>query len=413
VPTQVWHRAAELRATTKRAPGAGARPRVPTSSRADCSAACTATPNRRCGRGRTALLGRRSIAAPGRTSTGRIRAPPPIPRAPVDEAVFSYFEQVALDWEATRPSIETALEERLTEVRELRRQAERDAGKAEGDLARMRRRFVEGEIDADEWREFRDELAAARDAATAKLDQLSEHERQLVEGGPVKDAEAETYRRVAEIRAAVAGEVRDAAGLEEVRAALRRLFDRFLILCPDAVDRAFVEDDVTLTHEGAEYVIWPVPREDAVEWVFEDVPESLIRASEEHFGDARPGLRREPLGGDVNKERVGFLKRYSWEPWHRDSRSSLLLCMEGGSAAPSCHDDPLADGERPIVALGDEKTAVRGKLGRVCDHPLGAPPDAHRARLAPAPGAAGRAAVGIVGRCQRRRRAVPFRPAVR
>ena len=94
----------------------------------------------------------------------------------------------------------------------------------------MRRRFVDGEIDAAEWREFRDELTAARDAATAKLDQLSEHERQLIDGGPIKDAEAETHRRVAEIRAAVAGDVRDSAGLEEVRAALLRLFDRFLIL---------------------------------------------------------------------------------------------------------------------------------------------------------------------------------------
>jgi hypothetical protein len=37
----------------------------------------------------------------------------------------------------------------------------------------------------------------------------------LIDGGPVKDAEAETHRRVAEIRAAVAGDVRDAAGLEE------------------------------------------------------------------------------------------------------------------------------------------------------------------------------------------------------
>jgi hypothetical protein len=53
---------------------------------------------------------------------------------------------------------------------------------------------------------------------------------------PSEDAEAETARRIAEIRAAVAGDLRDAAGLEEVRAALRRLFDRFLILRVDRVD---------------------------------------------------------------------------------------------------------------------------------------------------------------------------------
>jgi hypothetical protein len=236
---------------------------------------------------------------------------PPIPHALVDEAVFRYFEQVGLDWEATRASIEGAMEERLTEVRELRRQAERDAHKAEGDLVRMRRRFVDGDIDAAEWREFRDELTGARDAATAKLDRLSRHERQLVEGGPVKDAEAETYRRMAAIRAAVGGDVRDAAGLEEVRAALRRLFERFLIRRTQGVDPALLDDDVRVVHEGAEYVIWPVPREDAIEWVFEDVPESVMRAADEHFGDPeairwRPVLRREALGGNVNKERVGL-----------------------------------------------------------------------------------------------------------
>jgi hypothetical protein len=42
------------------------------------------------------------------------------------------------------------MEERLAEVRELRRQAEKNARKAEGDLARMRERFVDGEIDAAE-----------------------------------------------------------------------------------------------------------------------------------------------------------------------------------------------------------------------------------------------------------------------
>jgi hypothetical protein len=72
-----------------------------------------------------------------------------------------------------------------------------------------------------------------------------------------------------------------------------------------------IEDEVTLKHQGAEYVIWPRPREDAIEWVFEDVPESLILASDEHFGDAEairwePVLRREALGGNLNKEQVGL-----------------------------------------------------------------------------------------------------------
>ena len=48
-------------------------------------------------------------------------------------------------------------------------------------------------------------------------------------------------------------------------------------------------------------------REDAIEWVFEDVPESLILASDEHFVHAEairwePVLRWEALGGNLSKE---------------------------------------------------------------------------------------------------------------
>ena len=81
----------------------------------------------------------------------------------------------------------------------------------------------------------------------------------------MKDAEAESLRRLSEIRAVIAGEVRDAEG-HAVRAALARTFEHFVIRRHTA--RIHVE-----LVADAQLVIEPVIRE--------------------HL---RPILRRQPLG---------------------------------------------------------------------------------------------------------------------
>jgi hypothetical protein len=111
----------------------------------------------------------------------------------------------------------------------LHEQAQREARLADERLTRVRRDYADGRLGAADWLEFREELGAERDAARAELDRLAEQEREVESWGELRDAEAETLQRISDIRAAIAGEVKDADGLDAVRAALSRLFERFII----------------------------------------------------------------------------------------------------------------------------------------------------------------------------------------
>ena len=160
-------------------------------------------------------------------------------------------------------------------MRALREQAEHEARRAEERLARVRRDYTDGRLDAEDWREFRAELGAERDAARAEAERLATQLRDVERWGAVKDAEAETLRRLSEIRAVIAGEVRDADGLEAVRAALARTFEHFVIR--RRAPRVHVE-----LVADAQLIIDPVVREHALSGYSENL---------------RPILRREPLGG--------------------------------------------------------------------------------------------------------------------
>jgi len=88
--------------------------------------------------------------------------------------------------------------------------------------------YQDGKIEADDWTEQRPRLIAERDAAQAEVERSRRQETDLLSIGDL-DAESETLLRLAAIRAAVAGEVQEAEGIEGVRSALIRLFDRFIL----------------------------------------------------------------------------------------------------------------------------------------------------------------------------------------
>jgi hypothetical protein len=221
----------------------------------------------------------------GRSKLGRDFCDMPhLRRADIDQAVYRYFEQVALDVEATRRTIMEARDRKLAEVRALLEQAEHQARRAEERLARVRRDYADGRIDAEDWREFRVELSAERDAARAEAERLAAQHREVETWGELRDTEAETLRRLSEIRALIAGEIRDATGLDAVRAALARTFELFVIR--RSAERVHVELIVE-----PQLVIEPVVRERAVEGYSENL---------------RPILRREPLEDNHEKQRVGL-----------------------------------------------------------------------------------------------------------
>jgi hypothetical protein len=122
--------------------------------------------------------------------------------------------------EATRKAVAEARDRKLTEVRALRDEAEREAHRAEERLARVRRDYTDGKIDAGDWREFRDELEGERNAAHAEAKRLATQQCEVEAWGGLRDPETEMWRRLSQIRAVIAGEVRDAEGLDAVRESL-------------------------------------------------------------------------------------------------------------------------------------------------------------------------------------------------
>lgn len=211
---------------------------------------------------------------------------PHLRRADIDSAVYRYFEQVGLDVEATRAAIAQARDRKLAEVQALLDAAEREVQRAEERLARVRRDYTDGRLDAEDWREFKRELTAERDAARAELQRLEAQYREVEEWARVRDAEAETLRRLSEIRALIAGEVVGADGLEAVRAALTRTFEAFIVR-RQPVERVHVE-----LVSRARIVIEPVVREQAIAGYTEML---------------RPILRREPLlEPDVERDRASM-----------------------------------------------------------------------------------------------------------
>jgi site-specific DNA recombinase len=228
---------------------------------------------------------------------GRIRKPegcsqPPVQREEIDAAVYAYFEKVGLDVEATRAQMGEALERRLAEAKALREAAEAEERRAAEALTRIRRDYTEGRLSADEWRDFRDELAEEREAASAEATRLREQERQIAEGSALQDCEEEALRSLAEIRQAIVGEIRNAEGLEAVRAALRRLFEAFILHRGDseaAPARQYA--DLAFLGGRGEYVIEPVVRDVVIEGYTEKLT---------------PIIRREPLYTAENKYVMGL-----------------------------------------------------------------------------------------------------------
>jgi DNA invertase Pin-like site-specific DNA recombinase len=222
---------------------------------------------------------------------------PSIRREVIDEAVFAYFQDVGLDVEATRAQLAESRDHKLAEVRALRQQAEREVTRLRSESSRVTSDYRSGDLNASRYEPLIGDIESELTAAEAEAERLRGQERQVREWGELTDVEAEALRRLAQIRAAIAGDVQDADGIEAVRAALTRQFERFVI--HDSVPaRAHVE------LINADFWIEPVMRAKAVEGYTEDV---------------RPILRRVPLDQARNNDNVPTGALYG----HPSSRRTL------------------------------------------------------------------------------------------
>jgi DNA invertase Pin-like site-specific DNA recombinase len=210
---------------------------------------------------------------------------PPQRRQPIDAAVYSYFELVGLDLEATRTQMSESVERKLAEIRALLEAAEREAEAASARLARVKDDYVAGELNAAEWRELRADLEPEAQAAAAERQRLATQLAEVEAAPDLAGVESELLEQLARIRAAVAGEVSDAEGVEAVRAALLRLFDRF-VLHRGVPERANLE----LVDEGC--------------WIEPVISERAVAGYDEKL---HPVLARKPLGKAENNCRQTFV----------------------------------------------------------------------------------------------------------
>jgi DNA invertase Pin-like site-specific DNA recombinase len=230
-------------------------------------------------------------ACNGRDAHGRAScALTPIPREPIDTAVLAYFNDVALDIEASKKHFANAIEAQRTDAATLRLEAERAERQTAEALERLSRDYSSGEISGKTFEQLRPQWNAEHVAAAAQADQMRRSEAALEDGTLTRDAEHAVLERLSALRAAIAGEVADAPDLAAVRAILAKLFERFVIgrFDPDAEPAAHGTDAEIMADIAAdpdilragEYVIVPFER-----------PEAVAGLGAEY----RPILRREPM----------------------------------------------------------------------------------------------------------------------
>ena len=185
----------------------------------------------RCGRCGEAMIPRGDhYRCLGRTTQGpEYCTRTPVPRAPLDTAVFAYFQKVGVDVAATRRAMEKNLEHRTDELRAMISQAETELRQASERLDRVRRAFQDGRIESDDWREQRPELLGERAAAEAALDRLRTQERTLDDAETALGREKDVLGLLSEIRRAIAADVGARPELAAVRAGLVRLFESFTL----------------------------------------------------------------------------------------------------------------------------------------------------------------------------------------
>lgn len=155
-----------------------------------------------------------------------------IRREVIDSPAYRYFERVGLDLEATRASLAANQESRLDQVRSLLAEAERDADQARARLERVERDYLDGNIDAADWNRWRDSLESNLSAAEGQVARLMTQAEDVERTDAGRDLEESVLRKLAAIRAAIAGEVTDAEGAEAARAAILRLFEGFALREP-------------------------------------------------------------------------------------------------------------------------------------------------------------------------------------
>lgn len=206
----------------------------------------------------------------GRAQDGTSCSMPPIARREVDETIFAYFAEVSLDLDATREQLREAVAHKVVGARSILESAERAAQRAEEALARVRSDYKRGALPVDDWLTFKAELESELSGAAAERDRLAEQLAEAEAGTEITDAEQEVLERLTAIRAAIAGRVAGAEGVDAVRATLLGLFDSFVL-------HRGIPTEAHVELIGNRRWIEPVPSQHAIEGYDEHLHPVLAR----------------------------------------------------------------------------------------------------------------------------------------
>lgn len=193
----------------------------------------------------------------GRTDCTR----PPLDAKRVDEAVWEFFEDWVLDVDAMVEDAEEARELHLVETKRALAEAEKEHATASVRLARVRRDYQDGKLDADDWKIQRAELTEELDASAAALQGIEQREQDL-RSEVVTDTEREALETLAQIRRAVSRQVTEAPNLDAVRAALTVVFEKFQVHYDSSP--SMIWGELWFGTEGGSVILEPVPRPEFV-----------------------------------------------------------------------------------------------------------------------------------------------------
>ncbi len=139
----------------------------------------------------------------------------------VDESIISYLAEVGIDAGESLRLIQEATDTTRQARKAALESARGEVGRVEAERARMWRMFKAGDLDAEDWRDFKAEHEGEKAAATATVERLEAQTAGEADPAAIVPAAADA---LAIVRASMAAGDSDA-----VRSALEALFDHFEI----------------------------------------------------------------------------------------------------------------------------------------------------------------------------------------
>ena len=186
--------------------------------RCSCGSAMSPRTFRRDGREVYRCLNRHEYAGSERCTM------PHVPREEVDAPLLDYFMTVVVDLDATREQLRNGHSRQLDEAQALAAEAESALANPRR-LDRVEREYLAGAHRASGTTDLA-RSESERAAAQAEAERHRAHVAEVEADTAIVDAEEDMLRRLADVRAAVVSRVRDAEGVDALRAALTATFER-------------------------------------------------------------------------------------------------------------------------------------------------------------------------------------------